>query len=244
MRHEPVGRAFGLHFVGVLPNASASPCAKTFAISMSWCSTERVEGLRKGDEVARNQPRALVDQLIERVLAVRARLAPVDRARVDADTARRRASRACRCSPSSAAADTPGSASGTARTAAPRRFARRRSCCSRPPDSAISTGRLRSNGRGAEVLVHLVEAGEHRAEVVGADREHRREADRRIHRVAAADPVPEAEHVGGVDAELRHLRRRWSTPRRSASPPTPHRRRARAAPTRARCARSSSSRAS
>ena len=57
--------------------------------------------------------------------------------------------------------------------------------------------------RGAEMLVHLVEAGQHRAEVVRADREHGREADRRIHRIAAADPVPEAEHVGGVDAELR-----------------------------------------
>ena len=58
---------------------------------------------------------------------------------------------------------------------------------------------------GAEVLVHLVEAVEHGAEVVRADGEHGREADRRVHRVAAADPVPEAEHVGGVDAELGHL---------------------------------------
>ena len=35
MRHEPVGRAFGLHLLGVLPKASASACAKTLAISMS-----------------------------------------------------------------------------------------------------------------------------------------------------------------------------------------------------------------
>ena len=61
--------------------------------------------------------------------------------------------------------------------------------------------------RGAEVLVHLVEAGEHRAEIVRADGEHRRKPDRRVHRVAAADPIPEAEHVGGVDAELRDLLR-------------------------------------
>ena len=59
--------------------------------------------------------------------------------------------------------------------------------------------------RGAEVLVHLVEAVEHGAEVVRADGEHRREADRRVHRVAPADPVPEPEHVGRVDAELRDL---------------------------------------
>ena len=56
-----------------------------------------------------------------------------------------------------------------------------------------------------EVLVHRVEAGEHRAELPGADRDHRREADGRVHRVATADPVPELEHVRGVDAELVHL---------------------------------------
>ena len=55
-----------------------------------------------------------------------------------------------------------------------------------------------------------------RAEVLRPDREHGRQADRRIHRVAAADPVPEPEHVGGVDAELRPPSRRWSRPRRSA----------------------------
>ncbi len=40
-----------------------------------------IEGLCESDEVAGYQPGALVDQLIERVLAVGARLAPIDRAR-------------------------------------------------------------------------------------------------------------------------------------------------------------------
>ena len=61
--------------------------------------------------------------------------------------------------------------------------------------------------RGAEVLVHLVEAVEHGAEIVRADGQHGRKADRRVHRVAPANPIPEAEHVGGIDAELRHFRR-------------------------------------
>ena len=61
--------------------------------------------------------------------------------------------------------------------------------------------------RGAEVLVHLVEAVQHGAEIVRADGQHRRETDRRIHRVAPADPIPEPEHVGGIDAELRHFGR-------------------------------------
>ena len=40
---------------------------------------ERVERLAERDEVARNEPRALVDQLIEGVLAVGARFSPVNR---------------------------------------------------------------------------------------------------------------------------------------------------------------------
>ena len=61
--------------------------------------------------------------------------------------------------------------------------------------------------RGAEMLVHLVEAVEHGAEILRADGQHGRKADRRIHGVASAHPIPEAEHVGGIDAELRHFRR-------------------------------------
>ena len=59
--------------------------------------------------------------------------------------------------------------------------------------------------RRPEMLVHLVKAIEHRAEIVGAYRYHRRQADRRIHRVAAADPIPEREHLGGIDTEFRYL---------------------------------------
>ena len=59
--------------------------------------------------------------------------------------------------------------------------------------------------RGAEMLVHLVKAVEHRAEIVRSNRQHRRKADGRIHRVASADPVPEAEHVGRINAERGHL---------------------------------------
>ena len=179
-----------------------------------------LSGLRERDEVARDEPRALVDQLVERVLAVGAGLAPVDRAGVVVDARRRRASRACRCSPSSAAAGRPGSASGTARTAA-----RATVCAPKKvvvPDGeqphAAPAGCART-ARVRKCSSICVEAVEHRAEVLRADREHRRQADRRVHRVAAADPVPEAEHVRGVDAELRRPSRRWSTRRRSAWPP-------------------------
>jgi hypothetical protein len=51
-----------------------------------------------------------------------------------------------------------------------------------------------------------VKAGEQRTEVLRTDGEHRRQADRRVHRVAPPDPVPELEHVHGVDAELGDFR--------------------------------------
>ena len=46
-----------------------------------------------------------------------------------------------------------------------------------------------------------MEAGQQLVEVVGADGQHGGQADGRVHAVAAAYPVPEAEHIGGVDAE-------------------------------------------
>ena len=51
-----------------------------------------------------------------------------------------------------------------------------------------------------------MEAVEQGSKVVRPDGQHGREADRRIHGITPADPVPELEHVGGVDAELGHLR--------------------------------------
>ena len=92
------------------------------------------------------------------------------------------------------------------------------------PSRPISTGRLLLEGRGAEMLVHLVEAVQHGAEIIRADGQHGRKADGRIHGVAAADPIPEAKHVGGIDAELGSLPPRWWRPRRSAWPRIFHRR--------------------
>ncbi len=65
---------------------------------------------------------------------------------------------------------------------------------------------VRVQGCAPEVLVHVVEAREQLAEVVRADGDHQAQADGGVHRVPPAHPVPEAEHVGGVDAELGHLR--------------------------------------
>ena len=66
---------------GVLPFISASVCAKKLLTAgCGWCSPMRVVRLDRGQEVARDQLRPLVDELVEGVLAVRARLAPDHRA--------------------------------------------------------------------------------------------------------------------------------------------------------------------
>ena len=76
----------------VLPNASARVWAKKLARNSSWTSTLAVgergtRGFGDGDEVGRDQPGALVDQLVERVLAVGAGLAPEHLAGVGGDRA-------------------------------------------------------------------------------------------------------------------------------------------------------------
>ena len=60
---------------------------------------------------------------------------------------------------------------------------------------------------GAEVLVHGVEALEEAHEVHRANGAHEGQADGAIYGVAAADPIPEREHVLGIDAELGYLLR-------------------------------------
>jgi len=55
----------------------------------------------------------------------------------------------------------------------------------------MSTGRFPLERRGPEVLVHLAEAVEHRRKFSEPTASMAREADRRAHRVAPADPVPD-----------------------------------------------------
>src|SRR5215469_13054737 len=63
---------------GVLPNASASVCAKHIGQQHVMMTPKRIQSLCKRQEVTRNQPRPLMDQLVEGVLSVGSRLSPVD----------------------------------------------------------------------------------------------------------------------------------------------------------------------
>ena len=66
------------------------------------------------------------------------------------------------------------------------------------PSRPMMTGMFCSKGVRAEMLVHLVRAGQQLLEVVHAQVEGDRQADRRPERIAPADPVPELEHVRAV----------------------------------------------
>ena len=68
--------------------------------------------------------------------------------------------------------------------------------------SPISTGTFALDRFAAEVLVDGVVAGQHLAEPLRPDGQHDRQPDGRGQRVPAAHPVPEAEDVLRVDAEV------------------------------------------
>ncbi len=59
--------------------------------------------------------------------------------------------------------------------------------------------------RLAEMLVDLIAAAKKFVEAVGSDCDRERQPDARPDRIAAADPIPEAEYPRRLDAELRDL---------------------------------------
>src|ERR1700728_3918570 len=80
MRDEPVRRALGLDLLGRFSECQCFRLCEDVRKQHVMLTANCVERLSKGNEVARNQPGPLMNQLIEGVLAVGSRLAPVDRA--------------------------------------------------------------------------------------------------------------------------------------------------------------------
>ena len=165
---------------------------------------QRVRGVHERDEVGRDQLGALVDQLVEGVLAVGARLAPEDLAGLGGDRG---------------AVPTHGLAVGlhgqllqVGREAVQVLVVRQHGVRGDLEEVAVPHvehahqhhGVLLERGVG-EVLVDLVEAVQELLEAGRAEDHGERGADGGVHGVAAADPVPEAEGVLRVDAELGDL---------------------------------------
>src|SRR5437879_8968651 len=76
--HEPIGRALSFHFVGRLAEGQRLGLGEDIGQEHVVMAAERIEWLCEGDEVAGDEPGSLMNQLIERVLPIRARLSPVD----------------------------------------------------------------------------------------------------------------------------------------------------------------------
>ena len=204
VRHEPFLRALALDLLGSLAERQRLRLREDVRHQQIVVVADRIERPQKPMKSAGIELRPLVEQLVEGVLAVRAGLAPEDRAGlvVDTDAVERhrlavrlhRQLLEVRGEPFQVLVvrqDGDGLALEEVRV----------------PDreQAQDDRQVPLERRRSEVLVDRVEAGEHPAEVFRADGDHRREADRRVHRVAAADPIPELEHVRRVDAELRHF---------------------------------------
>src|SRR5215472_17455210 len=78
MRHKPVRRALRLHLFGRLAKSECFRLSKDIGEEQVMMTAKRIERLPKPDEVAGNESRALMYQLIERVLTIGPRFAPVD----------------------------------------------------------------------------------------------------------------------------------------------------------------------
>src|SRR5580704_4783834 len=203
--NEPLGRAFGFHLFGSFAECQRLGLRKDVRNEQIVVPPKPMQRLGKGDEVARDESGSLVNQLIERVLAVGSGFAPVDRASLVSHPL-----------------------AGERNVLAIALHGQLLEV-SRKPFQVLLVGqhshRLRSKkivvpdaekthqhwqvafeGSGAEVFVHLVETTEHCIKIVRPDGNHGREANGRGHRVASTHPVPELEHVGSIDTELPYFR--------------------------------------
>ncbi len=80
MRHQPVRCAFGFDLLRRLAKGKRLGLREDVGHQQVMMVAERVQRLEESEEVARDQPRALMNQLVEAVLSIGAGLAPVDRA--------------------------------------------------------------------------------------------------------------------------------------------------------------------
>ena len=85
MRNEPIRCPLGLYLLRGLSKCQGLGLGKDVGQQHVMVPPKRIEGLLKTNEVTGNQPGALVNQLVERVLTIGSRLAPVDRAGIVVD---------------------------------------------------------------------------------------------------------------------------------------------------------------
>src|SRR5215813_9026513 len=85
--HQPLRRALSLDFLGRLTEGQRLGLGEDVRQEDVVMPAQRIERLAKGDEVTGDEAGALMDELVEGVLTVGARLAPVDGAGLVVDRA-------------------------------------------------------------------------------------------------------------------------------------------------------------
>src|SRR5207248_3814756 len=65
MRDQPFRGAFGPNLIGCLPESQSFGLGKDVGHQNIVMAADRIEGLGKGDKIARNQAGALMDQLVK-----------------------------------------------------------------------------------------------------------------------------------------------------------------------------------
>src|SRR6266576_1406099 len=180
MRHEPIRRALSFDLVGRLTEGQGFGLSEHVGQEHVVVPPKPIERLVKRYEVTWNEPRSLMNQLVERVLAICAWLAPVDRTGIVGDFA---------------------AVEGDVFAVALHRqlleiswepfqvLLVRQHCDSLGAEKSVipnsqdphERGQVALEWSGAKMLIHLMETIEHRTEVIRADRQHRREPNGRIH---------------------------------------------------------------
>src|SRR5579859_1614935 len=79
MRHEPVRRALRAYLVSSFAESERGGLREDVGHQEVVMATDGIQRLGEGDKVGRNQARALMKQLVERMLSVGARFTPIDR---------------------------------------------------------------------------------------------------------------------------------------------------------------------
>src|SRR6516164_5258814 len=177
MRSQPIRCSFGANLLRGLPERERFRLREHIRDQHVVVAAERIQRLREGDQIRGYEPRSLVDPLVERVLAVGARLSPVDWAGVvlhalaveryllavalhgELLQVRWEALQVLLIGKNR-------DRLGAEEVVVP------------DGEQALEDWEIALERRGAEMLVHLVETGKHLAESVRANRQHRGEPDR------------------------------------------------------------------
>ena len=203
-RDDLLGRALGAHLIGRLTKSErlglGQEVAQEQLMHVLTAIGRRVGSVGEGDEIGRNHHGALVQQLVEGMLAVGAGLAPEDLTGVGGHGAAVPADMLAvglhgellqvgREAVQILAVRKHGVALGTEEVDVP------------DVEQTHQRDGIVLERRVAEVLVDGVEALEELLEALGAEHDDQRQAHGGVDGVAAADPVPETEGVCGVDTE-------------------------------------------